>query len=193
MTELQDRRLFGARSRTARIVRNSLLRAGDHSGILEHQLMPDLAQVRLRYKGSPLNVAADRRGERAFAPGRRLPDIALPAADGSGEIPLRDACRGATITIVVAAGRGAAARVHALERLAARYGPAVTLCGPLVPEPRSGGWVIGVRPDGYVGYRGPCAVTPSLRGWLDTLVASPDVARTPRRSHPESSSTWVSG
>ena len=182
MTELQDRRLFGARSPSSRIVRNGVLRIGDRTGILERRLIPDLAQVRLRYEDSPLTLAGDRRGARGFVPGRLVPDVALAAANGSGDVALRDLCRGAAITIVAAPGRDGAVAVPALERLVARYAGAVALRGPLSPLPGTGGWLIGVRPDGYIGYRGPCAVTPSLCRWIGAVLTSP-VAAADRTRH----------
>jgi len=176
MTELQDTRLFGARSRTSRAVRNGVLRIASRSGALERGLIPDLAQVRVRYRDSPLTIAGDHRRGRALLPGRQAPDTEFAAADGSGPVALRDGSECGAITIVAMPGRGAGTDLPELRTLVRRYPGALRL-RELTSEAdgrRAGsGWLLALRPDGYIGYRGPHAVTPALSAWVQTALVQP--------------------
>lgn len=178
MTEMQDKRLFGARSLAARSARRVALRVGDRTGLLERVLIPDLAQVRLRYKDSPLTIGGGR-GARALAPGRQAPDVEYVAADGTGSVSLRDTDPGAALTLVAVDG-GRSSRLTDVQALVGEHSTALRLrhASAWVADGTVGGpgSVIGVRPDGYIGYRGPCADTPALRAWIEAVLVKPLVA-----------------
>jgi hypothetical protein len=178
MTESQDKRLFGARSLPSRGARRVALRVGDRSGLLERALIPDLAQVRLRYKDSPLSVGGGVLRGGQYAPGRQVPEVAFVAADGSGPVALRDSGADGTIALVAVPGRGSQSGLTDLETLIREYPGSLRFrqaVGPLSGDADGRpGSLIAVRPDGYIGYRGPCAVTPALRRWIGEAIGTPD-------------------
>jgi hypothetical protein len=133
---------------------------------METQLIPDLAQVRLDYKRSGLTAGSARRRS-AYRPGRQVPDVA--AAVQGEPAPIRLRAPGSThgITLVAVPGPGSTPRDGELESLESTYSGTVRLVRPTLPLPGDGrGYLLGIRPDGFVGYRGPCAATPELLVWL---------------------------
>ena len=104
MTQLQDKHLFGARSLRARLTRNAALRLADRSGMLERALIPDLAQVKVRYKNSPLSVSSGATRDGVYAVGRQVPDVALIAADAMGAVALRNLPVDAALTLIAVCG-----------------------------------------------------------------------------------------
>jgi 2-polyprenyl-6-methoxyphenol hydroxylase-like FAD-dependent oxidoreductase len=176
-TTMQDTRLFGARSLPARKFRNALLRLANRTGAIERKIIPDLAQVRVRYADSPLSVngGGSRRGP--YAAGHQAPDVTFLAAGGTEPIALRRTGPGAVITLVAVPGRRDEGSLSALKALVAEYPGTLRLHEAVAPlpgdDPAASGSLTSVRPDGFIGYRGPCAVTPALRAWLDATLAAP--------------------
>jgi 2-polyprenyl-6-methoxyphenol hydroxylase-like FAD-dependent oxidoreductase len=177
MTQMQDQYLFGARSVLVRAIRNGALRMLDSTGLMESQVIPDLAQVRLDYKASPLTGGS--RSRRAlYRPGPQLPDVCVVPEGESEPVALRARAAGAGITLVAIPGPKSAPEDGALETLAERFGSgAVQIVRPSVALPGDGrGYVLGVRADGYVAYRGKCAAVSSLEAWLRDAVGLVEVA-----------------
>lgn len=177
LTTLQDKHLFGARSRRSRLLRDAALRIADRTGILERGLIPDLAQVKVRYKHSSLTVSGGARLSRHRVPGRRLPHEGSLWPDASERDRPRARSHAAVMTLVATPGRDPGRHLADLADFIAGYPGALALSTLAATLPgttgRRAGTLIGVRPDGYIGYRGPCAVTPALRRWVDAAVARP--------------------
>ena len=177
ITEMQDKWLFGTRSLLSRTARNTVMRCADRSGVLERKLVPNLAQVKIRYKDSPLSVngGGGRRG--AYVPGGQVPEVAFIAADGAGPVALRDPEPDGAIALVAVPGLRRENGLTDIESLASDYPGTLRLRPVVAPLPREdaarSGLLIGVRPDGYIAYRGPCEVTPALRAWINKNVAPP--------------------
>lgn len=176
MTELQDKYLFGARALPVRMLRNGLLRLLGRSGLLERRLIPDLAQLWVDYGKSRLTAGrAPRRS--ALRPGRRVPEIEVAALGDAGSVRLLAAVGGAAITLMAVPGQGGSGRTEpvSLAELAARYPGAVRLLHmdrPL-PDPAGtprGGYLVAVRPDGHVGFRGRAEDVAGLAAWLEGAV-----------------------
>lgn len=170
MTELQDKYLFGARALPVRLLRNTLLRVLGRTGLLERRLIPDLAQLWVDYRKSRLTTGtAPRRS--ALRPGRRVPEVEI--VEGETPLPTRllRAVSGAAITLIaVPDARGA--RPTGLAELTARFPGAVRVLhlDRTLPDraraPRSG-YLLAVRPDGHVGFRGNADAAPQLAAWLE--------------------------
>jgi hypothetical protein len=173
MTELQDKYLFGARALPVRMLRNGLLRLLGRSGLLERRLIPDLAQLWVDYGKSRLTAGrAPRRS--ALRPGRRVPEIEVAALGDAGSVRLLAAVGGAAITLMAVPGQGGSGRAEpvGLAELAARYPGAVRLLHMDRPLPDRagaprGGYLVAVRPDGHVGYRGRAEDVAGLAAWLE--------------------------
>jgi len=180
MTELQDARLFGARSTAERGARKGVLHLLDRSGLMETQLIPDLAQLKLDYKRSSLTHGSGPLRS-AYRPGRLVPDVMVLAEGATEPASLRALAARSGVTLVAVPGPSATPRPGELESIAARYDGTARLVTLAVPLPGEGrGYLLGLRPDGFIGYRGPCAATPELRVWLRDgvgLVGSPAPAR----------------
>jgi len=166
MTELQDARLFGARSTAERGARKGVLRLLDRSGLMETQLIPDLAQVKLDYKRSSLTHGSGPLRS-AYKPGKLVPDVMVLPEGATRPLSLRALASSSGATLVAVPGPGSTPRDGELESIAARYEGVVRLVTLAVPLPGEGrGYLLGLRPDGFIGYRGECAATPGLRVWL---------------------------
>jgi len=180
VTELQDSRLFGARSRVSRGLRNTVLGALAGAGVLERRLIPDLAQMLVSYRRSSLSVGKAPAGS-VFRPGRRVADVEQLLLGHDAATRVLPACAAPAITVLAVPGRRPVGDLAAVRAVTDRFSSVVrlhVLAEPLpdVPAPRRGGYLLGVRPDGHVGYRGPLAATPAFRAWLDDGVALvPDV------------------
>lgn len=184
-TELQDTRLFGARSTAARTARDTVLRTVGRSGLLERTLIPDLAQVRVSFKQSRLSAGRARPGSQ-YRPGRLAPDVVFLRAGDTRPVRLRAVAASGLALIAVPGSERAP--LEELERVAALHGIALHRSSGPLPDrvsPGKDGMLIGLRPDGYVGYRGPCAITPELWSWLrdgvglrTTTPAKPSVSLT---------------
>jgi 2-polyprenyl-6-methoxyphenol hydroxylase-like FAD-dependent oxidoreductase len=177
LTQLQDQQMFGARSSFKRVIRNSALRLLSRTGVFEHKIIPDLAQLLVDYRKSALTVGkAPRRA--VGRPGRRIaPELAGP----NGSV---------RTSLYVLAGPEPGFDVTELDALAAEYPYSVRVAA--APEQLAaavGGvrrpTVVGLRPDGHVGYRGPARVTPELRAWIHDSLALV--------SNPAAESTGVAG
>jgi 2-polyprenyl-6-methoxyphenol hydroxylase-like FAD-dependent oxidoreductase len=166
ITQLQDEWIAGVRSAPARFARNALMRLLMRAGWPERSAIPEMAQLRVDYRRSPLTAGqAPRRG--GFRPGFRLaPQVFAP--DGT-----------ARVTLWLTAGDGADAA--SLRTFAARYagslrvhtGPATGL-GITARRPS----LVGVRPDGHVGFheanvrfRAAGAVSTGLPAWVSDALA----------------------
>ena len=108
LTKLQDDWLFGARTAGARLARNAGVRGLSRAGIFESRVVPDLAQLTLAYRRSPLTVGAAPRGVRRYRPGHRMPDVAVLPSTTGASAGLREACAGAGIVLVLVPGPGEA-------------------------------------------------------------------------------------
>jgi 2-polyprenyl-6-methoxyphenol hydroxylase-like FAD-dependent oxidoreductase len=182
MTQMQDQRLFGARSSLARGARSGVLRLLDRTRLMERHLIPDLAQVRVDYRRSSLTAGSARRRS-AFRPGRQVPDVAVVPAGEREPVRLRDLSAAGGVTLLAMPGPSSAPRAGELEALATRYAGAVRLVRPVVSLPgEDRGCLFAIRPDGYIGYRGPCAATPALHVWLRDRVSFVDATAAERRA-----------
>ena len=181
LTQLQDKRLIGARSPAARAIRNTAMRVLEHTGAIERRIIPDLAQVTASYPDSSLTVSGGGR-RRHYPPGSRVPDLTFEAADGSAAIALREPEPDGSIRLVASA-LDAADDLDQIRQLAGEFpgvlrlrligAPLHSADRPANPLP---GMLIAVRPDGHIGYRGPCAVTPALRAWIHAAAQPPGPA-----------------
>jgi 2-polyprenyl-6-methoxyphenol hydroxylase-like FAD-dependent oxidoreductase len=162
LTQLQDQRLFGARSALSRGVRDRVLRTADRRGLLERRLIPDLAQVLIDYRRSALSTGWAPRSS-PYRPGRLLPDV-----EAAG-LRLRSPQR---LALLAVPGRRAFPDLTDLNELAARHALDLrVLDEPLPGEDSRSSYLLGVRPDGHVGYRGPCLLTWDLEGWVQSALA----------------------
>jgi 2-polyprenyl-6-methoxyphenol hydroxylase-like FAD-dependent oxidoreductase len=169
MTELQDKYLFGARALPVRLLRNALLRVLGRSGLLERRLIPDLAQLWVDYRKSRLTSGkAPRRS--ALRPGRRVPEIEFAESGSAGRARLLRAVGGAAVTLIAVPGAGGQ-QPPGLPELAARYPGAVRVLRLARPLPDAGaarsGYLLAVRPDGHVGFRGKAGEAARLAAWLE--------------------------
>jgi 2-polyprenyl-6-methoxyphenol hydroxylase-like FAD-dependent oxidoreductase len=153
VTRMQDERMFGARSRTSRAVRNTAMRTLARTGVLERRLIPDLAQILVDYRDSPLSAGSGRRGAPVRAGRRVAPEVFQPAG---GQLALLLTGGEPSPELIALADEfaGTVALEAAPEALTELAG------APRRPQ------VVGVRPDGHVGYRGPADQVEALRGWL---------------------------
>jgi len=178
ITEMQDKWLFGSLSRASLTARNTVMRVADRSGVLERKLLPELAQVKIRYEDSPLSVNGGGGGRRGpYVAGGQVPEIAFIAANGARAVALRDPEPDGAIALVAVPGLRRENRLTQIESLVSAYPGTLRLRTAVAPLPGEhaarAGLLIGVRPDGYIAYRGPCEVTPALRAWINENVASP--------------------
>jgi 2-polyprenyl-6-methoxyphenol hydroxylase-like FAD-dependent oxidoreductase len=170
MTELQDKYLFGARALPVRLLRNTLLRVLGGSGLLERRLIPDLAQLWVDYRKSRLTAGrAPRRS--ALRPGRRVPEVEIAAAGTALPTRLMQAVVGAAVTLIAVPG-SSGAQPEGLAEVTARFPGAVRVLRleRALPDaarvPRSG-YLLAVRPDGHVGFRGRADSAARLAAWLE--------------------------
>lgn len=176
MTQLQDNFVFGARARASRALRNGALRLGSRSGLLEAKLIPDLAQLFVNYRDSPLTQGSAPRHS-LYRPGRHLPY--LPQFGGSPH-ELATLVRDKPSIVVVPDDNGVI-DTAAVMRAAGPAGSALDLVRlpaslpDLVPAPR-GGYLLGVRPDGFVGLRCKPGQAATIASWLGALGLSADTA-----------------
>ncbi|NHC15579.1 FAD-dependent monooxygenase [Motilibacter deserti] len=161
-TAAEERRVLAGESRMARWVRGSVPAQLRRDGELEHRLAR-AAVADADYTGSPLTTGSRLAGA-DHVPGR--PFRVAPGVDAAAAV------RGdGAITLVLVAGRdGPAATLPVLHAVADRHAPRVrALAVPGAPGTGArpaAGYVLGVRPDGHIGYRGPASDRGSLEAWL---------------------------
>jgi len=154
VTRLQDERMFGARSAVSRAVRNTAMRTLSRTGVLERRLIPDLAQILVDYRNYPLSAGSGRRGAPVRAGRRVAPEVFRPAAGGR-------------LSLLLTGGEPSAELAALAQEFteSVRLGTAPPALTELAGTPRRP-LVLGIRPDGHVGYRGPADGVAALRGWL---------------------------
>ena len=172
MTQMQDSRLFGARSALARGIRNTVLKLLGRAGVFERRIIPDLAQVVLRYRRSPLAVGRARRSGR-YRPGMAVPDVEFALAGSGTPLRLRAVSAQGPLTLIAVPGTRGSFDTTELAALADRCAGRVQLLRSAAPLPETKrqprrGYLLAVRPDGYVGYRGGAG---AVRAWLEEAVA----------------------
>jgi 2-polyprenyl-6-methoxyphenol hydroxylase-like FAD-dependent oxidoreductase len=174
LTQLQDQRLFGARSGLSRGIRNRVLRTADRRGLLERRLIPDLAQVLIDYRRSSLSSGWAPR-QSLYRPGRLLPDVevgGLRRLQPEGEVGGLRLRQPQRLALVAVPGRRAMPDLSDLRELADRHAIELhVLDHPLPGEDSRASYLLGIRPDGHVGYRGPCLLTWDLEGWVRGALA----------------------
>jgi hypothetical protein len=115
-----------------------------------------ISQLGVNYRGSPLSVTGTARGGGPRA-GDRLPDQEVTCAGRRGRLHELTARPGLHVLLGRDAGWPAGLR----------SGPLLTVHRLASVPGRS---VLGVRPDGYVGFRGQDTDAPQLTAWLAALL-----------------------